>query len=541
MSLVVSGIQPVIDFGWMMTTGIALAMVLSFVIVPCMILVWPAGKPHRHTGTDAPLTALFAGLVDRQGRVILGVTAVLVVLTIVGISRLQVENRFIDYFDKSTEIYKGMELLDSDLGGTIPLDIILAPLDMDKPLPGLETAAAGPTTPVAEDDFFAEDVDDFGGSGSSGGSDSDEWDDEFGSDGDDFATSGESFQPSYWFSLEGMRELDAVHNYVDARPETGKVLSLSTVFAVVKNLLGNDIGSVELAIVQKSLPEDVSAMMVDPYFSRDREQARVTVRVKETSKDLRRDEFLRELRQITRDSGSALILDEIVTGFRVHQGGIQKAWGIEADIVTYGKIVGGGMPIGIVAGKAAFMNALDGGQWQYGDDSEPEADLTFFAGTFIRHPLAMAAAYAAMRHLLAEGPQLQERVNQRTTAFVDKMNAFFENVQVPIRLRHYSSWFRFDYPADLPYMELIAFHLLTKGVYVLSLGQNFFFSTQHSDDDIAPGSPKRTVDVADARWALERGRDQADAASFVGNAARCEGKAHGWGLLDGSHVGHVFI
>ncbi|MCB1701163.1 MAG: MMPL family transporter [Pseudomonadales bacterium] len=295
-SLVVSGIQPVIDFGWMMTTGIALAMVLSFVIVPCMILVWPAGKPHRHTGTDAPLTALFAGLVDRQGRVILGVTAVLVVLTIVGISRLQVENRFIDYFDKSTEIYKGMELLDSDLGGTIPLDIILAPLDMDKPLPGLETAAAGPTTPVAEDDFFAEDVDDFGGSGSSGGSDSDEWDDEFGSDGDDFATSGESFQPSYWFSLEGMRELDAVHNYVDARPETGKVLSLSTVFAVVKNLLGNDIGSVELAIVQKSLPEDVSAMMVDPYFSRDREQARVTVRVKETSKDLRRDEFLRELR-----------------------------------------------------------------------------------------------------------------------------------------------------------------------------------------------------------------------------------------------------
>ncbi|MCA9996435.1 MAG: aminotransferase class III-fold pyridoxal phosphate-dependent enzyme, partial [Anaerolineales bacterium] len=241
--------------------------------------------------------------------------------------------------------------------------------------------------------------------------------------------------------------------------------------ASVENVYILDYGLPESLEFIRQHADELAAVLVEPVQSRHPYNRPV--------------EFLRELRQITRSSGTALILDEIVTGFRVHQGGIQKAWGIEADLVTYGKIVGGGMPIGIVAGKAAFMNALDGGQWNYGDDSEPEADLTFFAGTFIRHPLAMAAAHAAMRHLLAEGPQLQERVNQRTTAFVEKMNAFFENVQVPIRLRHYSSWFRFDYPADLPYMELIAFHLLTKGVYVLSLGQNFFFSTQHSDDDIA--------------------------------------------------------
>lgn len=296
-SLVVSGIQPVIDFGWMMTTGIALALVLSFVIVPCMILVWPAGKPHRHTGSDAPMTALFARVVDGHGAAILGVTTLLVVLTLLGISRLEVENRFIDYFDKSTEIYQGMELLDSQLGGTIPLDIILAPLNMDEPLPGLETGTAGPNVPVAEDDPFAEDGDNFGAMpAAAAGDEWDEWGDDFGSDGDDFASGEESFQPSYWFSLQGMRELDAVHNYVDSLPEAGKVLSLSTVFAVVKNLLGDDIGSVELAIVQKSLPADVSAMMVDPYFSREREQARVSVRVKETSKDLRRDEFLRQLR-----------------------------------------------------------------------------------------------------------------------------------------------------------------------------------------------------------------------------------------------------
>ena len=293
-SLVVSGIQPVIDFGWMMTAGIALALMLSFVIVPCMILVWPAGKPHRHSGTDAPMTAFFARLVNGKGAAILAVTTALVVLTLIGISRLEVENRFIDYFDKSTEIYQGMELLDSQLGGTIPLDILLAPLDMDEPLPGLEASTLGPAVPVAEDDPFAEDGDDFGMA--SAALDDQDWDDEFASDGDDFASGEESFKPSYWFSLQGMRELDAVHNYVDSLPESGKVLSLSTVFSVVKNLLGDDIGSVELAIVQKSLPQDVSELMVDPYFSREREQARVTVRVKETSKDLRRDVFLREVR-----------------------------------------------------------------------------------------------------------------------------------------------------------------------------------------------------------------------------------------------------
>jgi predicted RND superfamily exporter protein len=245
------------------------------------------------------MTAFFARVVDHRGTLILSVTGALVVLTAIGISRLQVENRFIDYFHKSTEIYQGMELLDSQLGGTIPLDIIIAPLDMDEPLPGLESVGAGNAEPVSEDDPFAEDVDDFGAAPAAiavADEWDDEWGDEFDSDVDDFGGSGESFSPSYWFSLGGMRELDAVHNYVDSLPETGKVLSLSTVFSVVKNLLGDDVGSVELALVQKSLPPDVSAMMVDPYFSREREQARVSVRVKETSKDLRRDQFLKDLR-----------------------------------------------------------------------------------------------------------------------------------------------------------------------------------------------------------------------------------------------------
>ena len=301
MSLLVSGIQPVIDFGLMMTVGIMVALVLAFIIVPCLMLVWPAGRPHHHSGSDPTLTANFARWTDKFGRMILFGTCVLLVLTLFGISRLQVENRFIDYFRKTTEIYQGMELLDSQLGGTIPLDIVITPPDQSAPLPGLENLTpAVAVTPVADDDPFLED-EDFSAEVEEGLNDA-EWDDDLAEDYDEFGGADDGFIHSYWFSLEGMRDLDAVHNYLDSLPETGKVLSLSTVFAVVKNLMGEDIGGVELAIVQKSLPDDMKEMMVSPYFSADNEQARVTVRVKETSEDLRRDEFLRRVRAHLVDS-----------------------------------------------------------------------------------------------------------------------------------------------------------------------------------------------------------------------------------------------
>jgi predicted RND superfamily exporter protein len=295
LSLIVSGIQPVIDFGWMMTVGVCVALVLAFTVVPCLMLVWPEGKPHHHSGADPALTSYFAHLTDKHGHSIIVVTVLLLIATAAGISRLEVENRFIDYFKKSTEIYQGMELLDTQLGGTIPLDIIISPRAEDEPLPGLENVVSSNASsssdelddPLAGDDEFADSDETLA---------SDDWDDEFGSD-DEFATTENGFKPSYWFSLAGMRELDKVHEYVNSRPETGKVLSLSTVFAVVKNLMGDDIGGVELAIVQKSFPDDMKEMMVSPYFSQDTGQARLTVRVKETSKELRRDEFLRELRE----------------------------------------------------------------------------------------------------------------------------------------------------------------------------------------------------------------------------------------------------
>ncbi len=277
----------------MMTVGIGVALLFSFVLVPCLMLVWPEGRSHRHSGADPTLTAWFARVTDRNGGTIIAVTLVAIVVIVFGVSRLQVENRFIDYFHESTEIYQGMELLDSKLGGTIPLDIIISAPDEDAPLPGLEQSApsVAQAAPLADDDPFADN--EFADDGFADG----EWGDDFDTGFGGFSQSGEEdFEPSYWFSLAGMRELDAVHGHVDSLPQTGKVLSLSTVFEVVKNLMGEDIGSVELALVQKSLPESIKGMMVDPYFSAANGEARINVRVKETSRNLRRDQFLTDLR-----------------------------------------------------------------------------------------------------------------------------------------------------------------------------------------------------------------------------------------------------
>ena len=310
MSLVVSGIQPVIDFGWMMTVGILVALVMAFIIVPCLIEIWPSHRPLYIRKFHQPLTVYFGRATEHFGNTILVVSALLVGLVIWGLTRLEVENRFIDYFKDTTEIYQGMQLLDSKLGGTIPLDIILTPPDDQQPLPGLENVGSGESggAPLAEDDPFLDDSPDFSGEGFAAAeavSSGDAWGDEFADDpfaedsfaGDagGFGEETEGFTPSFWFSLEGMRLLDAAHAHVDAQEETGKVLSLSTLFTVVRDLMGEDIGSVELALVQRSLPEEVADLMVDPYFSAEHKQARITVRVMETSESLRRNAFLERL------------------------------------------------------------------------------------------------------------------------------------------------------------------------------------------------------------------------------------------------------
>src|SRR5262249_5468863 len=144
----------------------------------------------------------------------------------------------------------------------------------------------------------------------------------------------------------------------------------------VSNMIVLDYGTQESLDWIRRNAGELAAVLVEPVQSR--------------HPALQPIEFLKEIRQITEASGTALVFDEVVTGFRVHQGGCQALFGIRADLATYGKVIAGGLPVGIIAGKSRFMDALDGGMWQFGDDSYPEVGVTFFAGTFVRHPLAMA-------------------------------------------------------------------------------------------------------------------------------------------------------
>ena len=201
--------------------------------------------------------------------------------------------------------------------------------------------------------------------------------------------------------------------------------------------------------------------------------------------DLLPTQFLQELRKFTEESGIALIFDEVVAGFRMHPGGAQALFGVRADLVTYGKAFGCGLPVAAIAGKAEYMAAVDGGTWQYGDSSYPDATQTFFAGTYFKHPLLMPVVWAILNHIKESGAQLQEQLNQRTTRLMQRLDQFFEKVQVPIRTIHFGSLFRFVFPPTYKAVDanLFFYHLMEKGIYITET-RNCFFSTAHTDDDL---------------------------------------------------------
>ena len=206
--------------------------------------------------------------------------------------------------------------------------------------------------------------------------------------------------------------------------------------------------------------------------------------------DLQPAEFLRRLRELTAATGVPLIFDEIITGFRSHPGGAQAHFGVQADLVTYGKLLGGGLPLGVVAGRAALLDGIDGGAWRYGDDSRPLATKTFAAGTFCRHPLAMAAALAVLNRLRREGPALQQGLNRRTEALARTLNALFDEEQAPLRVVYFGSMFRFVSAGNSSYLfqpldtDLFFHALIAHGVYIWE-GRTCFLCTAHTEADIS--------------------------------------------------------
>ncbi|AZZ55048.1 MupA/Atu3671 family FMN-dependent luciferase-like monooxygenase [Rathayibacter iranicus] len=200
-------------------------------------------------------------------------------------------------------------------------------------------------------------------------------------------------------------------------------------------------------------------------------------------------EFLKQLRELTSQTGIALVFDEILTGFRAAPGGCQEVFGIRADIVAYGKCLAAGLPIAAVSGRRQYMDLVDGGNWIGSPSISDTEKMTYTAGTYANHPLALSAASAVLRHLRDAGPALQENLNRRADAMVSRLNASFEELKVPIRVPNFGSFFRFVERNNFSFVnqsveaDVFRVNLSLHGVYVAETGASFI-STAHTDDDI---------------------------------------------------------
>jgi hypothetical protein len=258
-SLAVSGIRPVIDFGLMMTVGVCFAFVLCFLIFPSALAVLSPGAPQPMERQSRDLTSrvnsAFAFISERAPGALMLVFVLVAGVAIAGMARLTVENRFIDYFHDSTEIHQGMLVIDRELGGTTPLDVILGPpqwfLEEQKELEEMDLPD------LAEGGLTAE---------------------------------------SYWYNARNLRELTEIHDYLDEQPETGKVLSMATTTRMLKILNeGEWPGDFMLALIPRMAPELIMENLFDPYMSEDGNRMRIAMRIIDSDPDLRRDAFLKRI------------------------------------------------------------------------------------------------------------------------------------------------------------------------------------------------------------------------------------------------------
>ncbi|OJY79145.1 MAG: non-ribosomal peptide synthetase [Rhizobium sp. 60-20] len=238
--------------------------------------------------------------------------------------------------------------------------------------------------------------------------------------------------------------------------------------ASVSNMTVLHYGAPESIDFIRANASDIAAVIIEPIQSRHPE--------------LQPRQFVQELRDIATQSEFALVFDEVVTGFRVDPGGMQAIWGIKGDMATYGKVVAGGMPIGVLVGSPRFMDALDGGLWTYGDNSVPMTAPTFFAGTFVRHPLTLAAANAVLHHIKGEGSALYDRVAERTEALVAEIRADLARRGIADVVHGYKSWFATDFSSQDPLGALFYAQMRLNGVHIQD-GYPCFLTTAHTEDD----------------------------------------------------------
>ena len=256
-SLVVSGIKPVIDFGWMMTIGLSVTFLTSFILFPSLLILLPKTSEAKILKREFQFTPKLASITEKHGNKILISTVFLTMASIYGITRLQVENSFINYFSKDTEIYQGLRLIDEKLGGTTPVDILLNFEDSE----------------VINNEDTDEEYEDF----------------------DALFSAFEEEQEQVWFTPERIDKVKEVHDYLESLPAVGKVLSLASIIRVGEQINEGEFDAFELAIVSKRMPAELKASMINPYFSEENNEARVSIRILDSLKDLRRKELLEKI------------------------------------------------------------------------------------------------------------------------------------------------------------------------------------------------------------------------------------------------------
>ena len=254
LSLIFSGIKPIIDFGWMMTFGLITSFVITFTLLPTLLNFAPSKNISVKKEEGSKITSFFSNVSQNNRNFVLITTAIVIISSVIGISKLEVENSFINYFNKNTEIYKGMKLIDEELGGTTPLEVILK-------FPNKEKVKS------EEDDEF------------------DEWE-------DDDANNDEK----YWFTKDKIDRIAAIHNYLDSLPEIGKVLSFSSIIDVATQLNNNKpLGTLEMGVLYSKIPQSIKSEIIDPYISIKDNEARISLRIIDSQENLRRNDLIKKI------------------------------------------------------------------------------------------------------------------------------------------------------------------------------------------------------------------------------------------------------
>ena len=253
LSLIMSEIKPVIDFGWMMTLGLITSFTVTFTLLPTILNFLSKDKIEIKDTNKSVITNFFANTSINNSKTIFSITSLIIILSVIGINKLEVENSFINYFKNNTEIYKGMKLIDDKLGGTTPLEIILK--------------FPAKTKEVKEDDDF------------------DDWGEDENSNND-----------KYWFTKDKIDKIVKVHNYLESLDGIGKVLSFSSILQVAKKLNNNkELGTLEMGILYSKMPESIKKEIIDPYISIKDNEARINLRIIDSKKELRRNELIKKI------------------------------------------------------------------------------------------------------------------------------------------------------------------------------------------------------------------------------------------------------